>query len=241
MKSVNSVFVLLVCLFAVSFFLGGNSCAEEEEGESVVDIVQRANMAPVLRDTVIELFAHLHLLENSFRDEKWEEAAHEAYKIDIFYNKLLKLSEDMNSVVELGALQSFEFSLVEIGRGIEQEDRKLVERRFLDLQPELFDILDSFTTIPLRLTASRYYSDLAIAGLGRNRFDVALDELGEIAEYMEQMADSVRSRGLDMELLEQQMSRARSALQNGDATESHQALQRVRQTLESFYQDYSLK
>lgn len=239
MKFTGHYFVFVFCLLFVSFFLVENLSAEEEEGEGIAEIVERSNMVPELQKTVIELFYHLHLLENSFRDEQWQEAALEVSKIDIFYNKILQFSEEQDAPVSLAHLQSFEFSLVEINRGVRLQDRKLVEMRFLELQPELFDILDIFATVPLRLTASRYYIDLALAALEQGRFDVALDELGEISEYLEQMAGTVNSRSLEITALEGQITEARKFLK-GQAPESREALTGIRRSLETLYQEFSL-
>lgn len=212
----------------------------EEEGESVAEIIERSNINPALQETVIELFNHIHLLESSFRNEQWKNASEEVDHIDLFYSKVLQVSEEQNSTVELSYLQAFEFSLAEISRGIKRQDRELVETRFLQLQPELFDILDRFTAIPLRLTASRFYIDLAINALNEQRFDIALDELGEISEYTEQMKQAFTAKGLDIDHLNQQLANARQLLKNKELS-SRQALEEIRQALELSYQTFSSK
>lgn len=242
MRPIYLLFSLVLGLMLVAVPLLTPLLAEEaeEEGESVAEIVERSDMTPALQETVIELFDHIHLLETSFRNEQWEKASQEVGQIDIFYNNILQVSEDLHSKVELSYLQAFEFSLREINRGINRRDRPLVEARFLELQPELFDILDRFTSIPLRLTASRFYIDLAIKALNEQRFDIALDELGEITEYMEQLEQALTARGLDMTSLNQQLVHAHQALQKQEP-DSMQALEEVHQTLEYFYEHFSSK
>jgi len=212
----------------------------EEEGESVAEIVERSGMTPALQETVIDLFVHIHCLESSFRNGQWDKASREVDNIDLFYSKILEVSEELKSKVELSYLQAFEFSLTEITRGINRRDRKLVERRFLELQPELFDILDRFVAIPMRLTASRFYIDLAIKALEEQRYDIALDELGEISEYMEDLKRPLTAVGLDMASLYRQVDKARQILKE-EGEGSRQALEQIRRTLEQFYQSFSLK
>lgn len=240
MKYIHLYSILaLALLFVAAPLLPNLLLAEEaeEEGESVGEIIARANMAPALQETVIELFGHIHHLENSFRNERWKEASLEVDQIDLFYSEVLHISEELNYKVEMSYLQAFEFSLREITRGIKRRDRGLVEAQFLQLQPELFDILDRFTAVPLRLTASRFYIDLALNALDEQRFDIALDELGEISEYMEQLEQSLIARGLDMASLNQQLAKAQQALQQ-QRPDSRQALTVIRQSLEQFYQTF---
>ncbi|HIJ79206.1 MAG: hypothetical protein OEY01_09335 [Desulfobulbaceae bacterium] len=243
MRPLHLFSILALALLLVAAPLLQPILAEEagEEEESIAEIIERSNMTPALRETVIELFEHLHLLEGSFRNEQWEKASREVDQIDHFYSKVLQLSEEMKSKVELSYLQAFEFSLAEINRGIKRRDRELVESRFLELQPELFDILDRFTVIPLRLTASRFYIDLAINALKEGRFDIALDELGEISEYMEQLEQTLTSRGLDMASLHRQLSQARQQLQKKQGPTSKQALEEIRRSLEQFFQNFAIK
>jgi len=242
MRLIHLFSILALALVLVTVPLLNPLLAEEaeEEGESVAEIIERSDMTPALQETVIELFEHIHLLENSFRNEQWQEASQEVSQIDLFYNKVLKVSDELNSQVELSYLQAFEFSLAEITRGINRRDRVLVEARFLELQPELFDILDRFTAIPLRLTASRFYIDLAINALNEQRFDIALDELGEISEYMEQLEQVLTARGLDVDSLNQKIAHAHQALQK-QGSDSLQALAELHQILEQFYQTFSSK
>jgi len=240
MKPLHLLSIIALTLLFVVVPLLNPLPAEEAEEESVAEIIERSGMTPALQETVIELFEHIHHLEGSFRNGQWEKASQEVDRIDLFYNKILKISEETNSRVELGYLQAFEFSLVEITRGINRQDRKLVEKRFLELQPELFDILDRFTAIPMRLTASRFYIDLAIKALAEQRYDIALDELGEISEYMEDLEKPFTSRGLDMASLYRQLDRARQVLEE-QGEGSRQALEEIRRALEQFYQSFSLK
>lgn len=235
-----SICVLALLLVAVP--LQRTLLAEEsnEEEESIAKIIERAGMAPAMKETAIELFGHIHRLEQSFRNEQWEKASQEVDQIDHFYSKVLKLSEELKSKVELSYLQAFEFSLAEITRGISRRDRALVESRFLELQPELFDILDRFTVIPLRLTASRFYIDLAIDAVDEQRLDVALDELGEITEYMEQLEKPLTAKGLDAASLSQKLAKSRQLLQT-KGPGSRKALEEIRQTLEQFFQTFSSK
>lgn len=242
MRYIHLFSILVLGLLLVAVPLLNPLLAEEggEEGESAAAIIDRSDMTPGLQEIVIELFDHIHLLENSFRNEQWKEASQEVSQIDLFYNKLLQVSEELNAKVELSYLQAFEFSLAEIIRGIDRRDRMLVEARFLELQPELFNILDRFTAIPLRLTASRFYIDLAINALNEQRFDIALDELGEISEYTEQLEPALTARGLEMASLKRQLAHAHQALQK-QGPDSLQALEEVHQTLEDFYQHFSSK
>ncbi len=241
MRAVHLIFIFTIAmLLIVAPLLPTHLQAEEskEEEESIAEIVERSDMAPALQETVIELFDHIHLLETSFRNGLWKEASHEVDQIDLFYSKILKISEELKSRVELAYLQAFEFSLAEITRGINRRDRELVENRFLELQPELFDILDRFTVIPLRLTASRFYIDLAINALEENRFDIALAELDEISEYIEQLEEPFAARALDMAALNKQLSNAHQILEKHGA-ESRQVLQEIRQALDQSYQAFS--
>jgi hypothetical protein len=242
MRPLHLLAILALALLLVASPLLNPLLAEEaeEEGESVAAIVARSDMAPALQETVIELFDHIHLLESGFRNGQWQKAAQEVEQIDLFYGKIVQVSDELNSRVELSYLQAFEFSLAEISRGITRRDRDLVERRFLQLQPELFDILDRFTAIPLRLTASRFYIDLAINAIKEERFDIALDELGEITEYMEQLEQPLTARGLDMAFLHNQLARAYLVLQK-QGQESRLVLEEIRQTLEQFFQAFSSK
>lgn len=234
-----SIFALTLLLVVVP--LQNQLLAEEaEEEESVAEIVKRSDMTPVLQETVIELFDHIHLLENSFRNDRWENAAQELDQIDLFYSRVLQISDELHSKVELSYLQAFEFSLAEITRGVKRRDRALVETRFLQLQPELFDILDRFAAIPLRLTASRFYIDLAISALDEQRFDIALDELGEIIEYTEQLEQVLTIKGLDVDSLNKQLADGRQLLKK-KGPGSRKALKEIRQTLELFYQTFSSK
>lgn len=235
------VFVLALLLVVAPVLkpLGAEEGGEDEE-EGVAEIIERSGMTPALQDTAIELFDHIHLLENSFRNGQWQKATQEVEKIDLFYSKVLKLSEDLKSPVEFSYLQAFEFSLAEITRGIKRQDREQVEKRFLQLQPELFDILDRFTSIPLRLTASRYYITLAITALAAQRFDIAQDEVGEIREYMEQLEPALAARGVDVASLQQQLAHADTVLANKGKA-SQQALEVIQQSLELSYQAFSRK
>jgi hypothetical protein len=244
-KTMRPLYLLSICVLATLFvatFLPISLLAEEaeEEGESIAGIVARSNMTPTMQETSIALFDHIHLLEKSFRNAQWEKASQEVDQIDLFYSKVLKISEDLKSKVELSYLQAFEFSLAEISRGIKRQDRVLVEKRFLQLQPELFDILDRFTVIPLRLTASRFYIDLAIDALDDQRFDIALDELGEISEYMEQLEKPLTAKGLDMASLNQKIAESRQLLQKKEPG-SKKVLEDIRLTLEQFFQTFSSK
>ena len=235
---------LFAILFFVLLFTAGPLvnplAAEEMEGESIGVIIQRSGMTPELQLTVIDLFDHIHHLENSFRNGQWDKASLEVDRIDLFYSRILKISEEMNFRVELGYLQAFEFSLTEINRGINRRDRELVEKRFIELQPELFDILDKFTSVPMRLTASRFYIDLAIKALEDNRYDIALDELGEISAYMKDMKESLAAEKVDMAALYRQLDRARQMLEKKDG-DSRQVLENIRRLLEQAYQSFSLK
>ncbi len=244
-KTMRSLYLLSICALAlllVAVPLQRSLLAEEnkEEKESIAEIIEQANMTPAMQETAIELFGHIHLLEQSFRNGQWEKASQEVDQIDHLYSKVLKLSDELKSRVELSYLQAFEFSLAEITRGINRRDRVLVESRFLELQPELFDILDRFTVIPLRLTASRFYIDLAIDALNEQRFDIALDELGEISEYMEQLEKPLTVKGLDTAELNQKLAKSRQLLQK-KGPGSKKALEEIRQTLEQFFQTFSSK
>jgi len=234
--------IRLVYVCALILWLGPALCpshlAADEEGENFATIVDQARLAPAMRETVIELFSHLHQLEESFRDLRWDEAARRVEKIDLFYSKILEIARRQTTEIELSYLQAFEFSLSELGRGIRQQNRALTERQFLLLQPELFDILDKFVTTPLRLTASRYYVDLAILAVREHRFDIARDELGEIREYLEQLEARLSAKGLDVETLNRQLADAIQKVK-ADAPDSPAALARLRRTLDDFYQAYS--
>lgn len=236
MKSFPLLAVLALLLVAAPLL--NPLLAEEAEEEGVAVIIARSNMSPALKEPVVDLFNHIHLLETSFRNGRWENASYEVDQVDHFYTRILKLSETMQVNVELRSLQAFEFSLAELTRGIKRRDRELVERRFLQLQPELFDILDRFAAVPLRLTASRFYIDLAINGLEEKRFDIALDELGEIDEYMEQLEQTLTAKGVDLVVLNQQLEHAREILlRHGE--DSKQALEEIRKSLERLFQIFA--
>ncbi len=222
------------CLFGPVLLTGHIPGALAEEEEGFAGVLAEAGLDPSLQALAGELFVHVHSLETGFRNLRWSEAAAAVDSIDLFYNKLLGMAEEKGVEIKMDYLQAFECSLAEIRRGISRRDRALVERRFLDLQPELFDILDRMSTIPLRLTASRLYVDLAIQGVVNSRFDIARDELGEISEFMEQLEPQLAGQGYDMNRFRRLLARGREAVTQ-ESPDSRAVLEELRGELEHFY------
>ncbi len=206
--------------------------------EGMAAVLAGAGLDPALRSVVAELFGYVEELEDSFRNQRWQEAATAVDKVDLFYNRLLDLAGSRGVRIDLSSLQAFEFSLAGIDRGIGKKDRALVEKRFLELQPELFDILDRLTATPLRLTACRLYVDLAARGVREKRFDIARDELGEIAEFMEQVQPLLVARGYDMRTFDRLLARAREKVVR-HAPDSLAELARLRNLLDHYQQTYA--
>ena len=222
------------CLLGPVLLTGHISGVLAEEEEGFAGVLAESGLDPSLQALAGELFVHVHSMETSFRNLRWPEAAAAVDSIDLFYNKLLGMAEEKDVDINMDYLQAFEFSLAEIRHGIRRRDRALIERRFLDLQPELFNILDKMSTIPLRLTASRLYVDLAIQGVVNGRFDIARDELGEISEFMEQLEPQLAGEGYDMTRFRRLLVRGREAVAQ-KSPGSRAALVELRGELERFY------
>ena len=215
---------LLLCIFLPA------ALAEEEEEESFGVVLQQAGLTGELHKISIEMFEGIHDLENSFRDQEWNRALNAVKKIDRFFNNLLTFIEKNNIAIHVEQLQAFEFSLTEISSAINSANRRRAEMSFLKLQPELFDILDSLAAVPLRLAASRLYIDMAIEAYHKNRFDVVLDELGEIEEYTEQLEDFFQEKNIETASLKKNLEQAREFGKNLSG-ETLKHLDRVREDL----------
>jgi hypothetical protein len=201
--------LVLLALLTMAFTVPFAQAGTEEDDEDFTQVIKESGISKALQGPVSEMFKAIHNLEVAFRDEQWAKATIAVEAIDNYYNELLEFTEQNKTEVPFGFLQAFEFSLTDISSSLKMKDRAKVEESFLTLQPELFDILDMLSTVPLRLTASRLYIDMAITAFEERRFDVVLDELGEIEEYLEQLEPWFKSKGSDLSIFRKQLSAAR--------------------------------
>lgn len=148
-----------------------------------------ASPKPKPIDGLMEMFDNLNELEESFRDNKWDETEKIILIIMRNYKNML---DELTGTVDYKVINRFGNVLGEFKRALSQKDSEALGGSFMEMQNLFLDIMDNFDYpySPV-LNVLNKWLDESLEYLEGDRYDFVAGEMEEIADLKERTVKSV--------------------------------------------------